>query len=170
MREGVGEPIIEIRFRRLLERYNVSYIPPGILKGVDFLLSKEFVFVELEDTVKEIYNAINQLLIFAVPVADLFHGVVAIAVPLIDKAEKLIPPLRRFYYRTKDFSIKRELWLLHDYSIVKAVAKGESPSKIFSKISITIEIDIEKDGFMTREEEISFLAKYEEILKKIKGL
>jgi len=107
MREGVGEPIIEIRFRRLLERYNVSYIPPGILKGVDFLLSKEFVFVELEDTVKEIYNAINQLLIFAVPVADLFHGVVAIAVPLIDKAEKLIPPLRRFYYRTKDFSIKR---------------------------------------------------------------
>lgn len=59
---GIGEPFLDMIFRRLLETRKINYIPPNIIKGIDYLITDgTFIFIELEDTVEELYNATVQM-------------------------------------------------------------------------------------------------------------
>jgi len=53
MSEGFGEIHFDVFFRRILEKEKISYLPPGTLKGIDYVLAQKMVFVELEDTLRE---------------------------------------------------------------------------------------------------------------------
>jgi len=140
---GVGESFVEMFFRKILDRFGIHYLPPNTLKGVDYLLTNgKFMFVELEDTVAEVYIAATQMQrIFGI--AQLYNAYAIIAVPLPRNLSSIRGPLAYFFRITKDYDIKRELWLLSDERIFKIHEENVEPSPILSQISTCIPVKTE---------------------------
>ncbi len=147
---SLGEPFVDMFFRRILDKFKVHYLPPNTLKGVDYLLtSGEFIFVELEDTIIEIYSAAIQMeRIYGV--AQLYGAYVTIAAPLPPNLSSIRAPLTYFFRITSMYDVKRELWLLWDEHIIKIHEKKVTPSPVLSQISICTPIET-KDGLLDPE-------------------
>ena len=146
--ERVGEEIFDILFRRILEYNHINYIPN--FRGIDYLLSRELIFVELEDTVHEIYNATYQMLRNIIPIAQLYYAPIVIAIPRPELPELLLSPLAYFFRKTSGFNVRRELWIvLSERKLIKIIESKVTPSEILNSISRIIEIKLDKQGKLT---------------------
>jgi len=143
----LGEPFVDMFFRKILDKFKVHYLPPNTLRGVDYLLTDgEFIFMELEDTVVEIYNAAAHMKrIYGI--AQLYRAYGIIAIRLLSNLSSIRAPLAYFFQITNKYNVKRELWLLWNKHIIKIYEKETVPSPILSQISICVPIET-KDGLL----------------------
>jgi len=108
----VGEAYLDDLVRKLFMREGIKYLPPGALKGVDYVLSGGFVFFELEDTVKEAYNALKQMEIKALKLAFMLKEWVVIGSPFPQRPSQAVAPIVYVLNETARRRIaKREFWL-----------------------------------------------------------
>ena len=109
--EGISEPHFWAIIRRLLDGYCI--LPPGTIRAVDAAISREIVFLEVEDTLFELYNAIKQLITIAKLSYIYDAGFLAIAPA---PSQLLDAPVIISYYFWKIHeeigSGQRELWLV----------------------------------------------------------
>ena len=168
MAEGIGEPYFDMIFRRLLEEHGINYLPPGTVRSVDYVLSRDMIFVELEDTTDEIYGAITQLLSSVIPVAELYNAYVVIAIPTPRDPASLMGPLQRFYIRTWERRIKRELWIISAVKkhIIKIIQYGVNPSPVLQEVSHVIEVFVKDNGVIPDQELIKVAHKIRKLIRK----
>ena len=162
----VGEPFVEMVFRRLLNKFSINFLPPGSLRGVDYLLTDgDFIFVELEDTVFEIYNAAIQMRrIYGI--AEIYNGYVAVAFPTPSVLSSIRSPLAYFFKITRSYRIRRELWLLLNDKIIKIYEASTRPSRVLSEISISIPVETEA-GLITPLASRNLVARLRDVMKKL---
>lgn len=165
---GIGESFFEMYFRRLLEKHGVNYIPPNVIRGVDYLLTAgELVFLELEDTVDEIYSAAAHMEL-AYRIASLYNGYVVIAVPVPENLSSIRSPLAYFLRISRKYHVRRELWLvLHDGRIIKIYESKNRPSSVLSEISVTVPVRT-VDGLMTVAESRRLVDRLREVLSSLR--
>jgi len=111
--EGIGEAHFLFIVQKLLENYIL--LPPGTVRFIDIIVAKNLVFIEIEDTIFELYNAIKQL----IAVAKLSHAYNAafLTITPIPKQLSDIPTILFYYFWMMHKELgsgERELWLL-DY-------------------------------------------------------
>ena len=109
--EMVGEGHFWVLVEEILKDYKV--LPPGTIKGIDGAVAKFIVFIEVEDTVFELYNASKQFGKTA-KIARI-HDIPFIAItPIpknVDEAALIVSYF--FWYLTEILGIKqKEVWFL----------------------------------------------------------
>ena len=98
-----------------------------------------FIFIELEDTVEELYNATVQMQrIFSI--AELYEGYVVIAVPIPKVLSSLRAPIAYYFKMTSQYKLRREVWLIADHSVIKIHEYNSPPSRILEEISMTLPV------------------------------
>jgi len=120
----------------------------------------------LEDTVSEVYHAINQLIEKAAGIASIYRGFIVIAIPMLEEPERIISPLQRFFYKTRKFNVRREFWLFEENRIIKIIASGAKPSPFLEEISEVIEVRVKANGEIPIDEKIALINKLNAIISK----
>ncbi len=148
--EGLGEPYFDDWFRRVLIKENIKYLPPGTIRGLDYIISDEIIVLELEDTILEIYNAIRQILSIMPIIRNLELGVV-IAIPAPSRIESMLVPLAKYFNELADYQ-RKEFWLLSQNMIIRILAETFMGFKLHFKTLSENIIRIKLyDGFFTKE-------------------
>ena len=148
--EGLGESYFDDWFRRLLVKEGINYLPPGTLKALDFVISREIIVLELEDTVLEVYNAIRQVESL-MPIIRGFNLGVSIAIPFPERIEPLLVPIAKYFNNFREYP-RKEFWLLTVDQIIRIYAENFSGFNLNfqtlkeSKIRIKLH-----DGYFTKE-------------------
>jgi len=109
--EGIGEAHFLVVVQKLFEDYIV--LPPGTVKSIDMIIAKKLVFVEIEDTVFELYNAIKQLV--AIAKLSNVYNAAFLAIAPFPKQLTDFPTILSYYFwimRKELGSGERELWLI----------------------------------------------------------
>ena len=109
------EDLGEAHFVELIRKYvlkNYVILPPGTVIKVDLLFSRDLVFAEVEDTIKEIYGGTKQLIRIA-QIARIYNCGFVLIVPFPDDLLKAISPISYFFERTTEIGLKKkELWFV----------------------------------------------------------
>ena len=109
--EGISEPYFaEIVRRELFRGYKLLY--PGIVPKVDMLVAERFLFVEIEDTIAEIYSGTKQLIQIAL-ISKIFDGDFVLIAPYPAEIASINMPATYFFRETSKVRLRRkELWLV----------------------------------------------------------
>ena len=110
--EGIGEPhfqkfVIDNVFR------GYRILPPGTVLRIDLVVADEMVFVEIEDTIFEIYSGTKQLLRLAT-ISRIYNVGLVLITPFPRDPLKSTLPIAYYFRKTSQAGLDmKELWLVY---------------------------------------------------------
>jgi len=108
--EGIGEYHLYEIVRKMLNKS--SYLPPGTVLKIDFVIAPYFIFLEVEDTIAEIYSGTKQLLSI-IEISRVYNASLILLSPFPRKLSSCFAPIIYFFRRCEERRISRkEIWLL----------------------------------------------------------
>ena len=130
--EGIGEGhFVEFVRKNVLRGYTI--LPPGTIVSVDFVVGRHITFIEIEDTIFEVYSGTKQLIRVAT-ISRIYDAGFLLIVPYPEKPLKATLPISYFFKMTGDVGLRRkELWLVRDSKkpyVVSIIMRDDEPVEI----------------------------------------